>query len=227
MVKLFSTFIVWLLLMHALVSPSAAQEYTITFKPDNYYTAYILKPGQDTIYGKIRYKSMIRNQIRVIFKASWDAEDETFEPEELEGYGIHDMIYRSMDFSGRDSFRRRSFMQVLISGPVSMYKWIYHEKQQYFEDNDFYDYSTSFDLDDPDNQVQYFLQRTGEHPVDISMGKFTWKFNKAMSKYLSDDPELAKKIRKKSPGYTRENLREIIAEYNKDALRLRSGLNEK
>jgi len=150
----------------------------------------------------------------VVFKEAYDQEEETFEPSELDAYQIAEFKYLTVPFSGRDSFKRHTFMLVIIDGPVSLYKWYYNEKQQYFEDNDFWDYTTEIDQENHGVQIQFFLQRRGQSPVDVSSGKFAWKFNKAMSKYISDHPELAEKVKKKKEGYKKQDLERIVLEYN-------------
>ena len=211
MLKYYIRFISIFFIIIFLLVDSGAQE---NLKSGNYYIGYIIKPGQDTIRGKIKYNSMIHNHYKVTFKESYDQEEEIFVPLEIEAYQLADLHYLSVPFSGRDSFKKFTFMLVIVEGPVSLYKWIYSEKQQYFEDNDFWDYTTSIDPDNPGNLVQFLIQREGEKPVDISSGKYTWKFNKAMAKYLSDDQELAEKVKKKENGYRKENLEKIIREYN-------------
>jgi len=193
---------------------SYGQNPTLNLKSGNFYPGYIVKNDHDTIWGKSKYISMIDNHFKVIFKESYDEEEEIFRPSELLFYKIMDLNYKSVPFSGRNSFKGQTFMLVIIDGPVTMFKWIYHEKQQYFEDNDFWGYTMDYDPSDPGNQVQYFLQKENDGPVDISSGKFTWRFNKAMAKYLSDYPELSQKIRKKKEGYTIKDVEKIIGEYN-------------
>jgi len=211
LIHIFTRLILYFILTLLSLAETNAQE---NLKPGNFYIGCIIKPGQDTTWGKIKFKSMIHNQYKVVFKEAYDQEEETFEPSELDAYQIADFKYQSLQYSGRDSFRRQSFMRVIVDGTISLYKWYYNEKQQYFEDNDFWDYTTEIDPNKPGVMIQFLLQHDGQSHVDASSGKFAWKFNKAMAKYLADYPELAKKVKKKEKGYKKEDLEKIIMEYN-------------
>jgi len=211
LIHIFNRLILYFILTLLLLSDTNAQE---KLKPGNFYIGCIVKPGQDTTWGKIKYKSMIHNHYKVVFKEAYDQEEETFEPSELDAYQISGLKYLSVPFSGRDSFKRHTFMLVIIDGQISLYKWYYNEKQQYFEDNDFWDYTTEIDQDKQGVRIQYYLQRDGQNHVDVSSGKFAWKFNKTMANFLSDCPELAEKVKKKKEGYKKEDLEKIILEYN-------------
>lgn len=190
-----------------------AQDTIPSLTEEALYPGCIISRDNDTVSGYLFYKSLLHNQTQAIFydSVSGSQQIRTFRPGEINGYILAGILYHSIPFSGRYSARKATFMHCLVEGPVSLYKWYFHEKQQYFESNSIWDYTSSYD---PSFQVQLFAYRKGEKPLELSAYRSPHRFHVRLSMYLKDDPGLAGKIRSKSPGYRFENLHSIIMEYN-------------
>jgi hypothetical protein len=178
------------------------------------YPGYLISLSDDTLAGMVMFKSLTRNQTEVVFydSVAIGHNPRIAKPGEINGYVISGMNYRSVPFSGRYSSRKMTFMYCLADGPVSVYKWFFHEKQQYFEDNAFWDYKTTYAVDDI--QHQFFVCRKNSKPLVISDCEIEFRFEKKMIRYLSDNKMIASKIKEKQPGYRCNDLVRIINEYN-------------
>ena len=83
----------------------------------------------------------------------------------------------------------------------------------YFEENDVWEQEAG-SSEIYDYQIQYILRDSSGSFTDLSSDKYKLRFSKKMSKLLSDNTILANKIKKKEPGYSYDDLEQIITEYN-------------
>lgn len=209
----FMPFLLATLLVCCTYPVAQAQDTVPSLTEEALYPGCIISPENDTVSGYLFYKSLLHNQTQAIFydSVSGSQHVRTFRPDEINGYILSGMLYHSVPFSGRYSARKTTFMHCLVEGSVSLYKWYFHEKQQYFESNAIWDYTSSYD---PSFQTQLFVHRKGEKPLELSAYRSPHRFHVRLSTYLKDDPGLAEKIRSKTPGFRFEDLHSIIRDYN-------------
>lgn len=207
-------FLLYLVFLIVLQNPASAQE-KIPLRKETFYPGYIVLLSRDTLKGQIFFRSFRHLQHAVDFYKDpiESAHTEQLTPEYIIGFHIAGYDYVSLPFSGEYSMKKESFMQQIISGPVSVYKWYYDEKQRYFEDNDVWSEragSTGIHGD----QTQLFLVKTDGEVADLNASKYKVRFKKNMSTFLGDCQEIASRIKENSPGYTYRDIMEIVREYN-------------
>lgn len=192
-----------------------AQNDSLAMDREGIYPGYVITNSEDTLKGYIQFESVSANQLEVTYYTSMNLEETryTYKPGEIKAYNLLSYTFVSVPFSGKYCSRKKTFMHRVIDGPITLFEWYYVEKQQYFEDNDIYGF-------DPDSsyelvyQVQLFAQKSGEKPVNLNSTKFEMRFRTAMSMYVVECLELAKKIENREKRYTHNYIEKIIHEYN-------------
>ncbi len=192
-----------------------AQNDSLAMDQEGIYPGYVITNSGDTLRGYIQFESASANQLEVTYYSSMNLEETryTYKPGDIKGYKLLSYTFVSVPFSGKYCSRKKTFMHRTIDGPITLFKWYYIEKQQYFEDIDISGYNPdpSYELV---YKVQLFAQKFGEKPVNLNSTKFEIRFRIVMSKYVLECLELAKKIEKKKKGYTHDHIERIIREYN-------------
>jgi hypothetical protein len=203
------------IIVYSVLQQLHAQNDSLAMDQEGIYPGYVITNSDDTLRGYIQYESVSANQLEVTYYSSMNLEEthHTYKPGDIKGYKLLSYTFVSVPFSGKYCSRKKTFMHRAIDGPITLFKWYYIEKQQYFEDNDIYEYNpdASYELA---YQVQLFAQKFGENPVNLNSTKFEMRFRIAMSKYVLECLELAKKIGNKEKRYTHDYIEKIIREYN-------------
>ena len=214
--KSYKWFIIFLgVVFYSTLPQLHAQNDSLAMDQEGIYPGYVITNSDDTLRGYIQYESASANQLEVTYYVSMNREETryTYKPGDIKAYHLLSYTFVSVPFSGKYSSRNKTFMHRIIDGPITLFEWYYIEKQQYFEDTDMYGY-------DPDAsykltyQVQLFAQKVGENPVNLNSSKFEMRFRTAMSKYVVECLELAKKIKNREKRYTHNYIEKIIHEYN-------------
>ncbi|HEY0652847.1 MAG TPA: hypothetical protein VGD65_06955 [Chryseosolibacter sp.] len=147
----------------------------------------------DTIRGLVKYANAApyRRLQKIKFKENEDAKVKIFPPEENKAFGAGDKVFHSCRSDGA-----RYFMELIIDGPLKLYE--YSETKLGVPQN-----GGSADVSN------YYLLREGAYDVFAVSGSF----KKLIAEYLSDNEEIANKI--KEGVYKRRDIQEIVQEYNR------------
>jgi hypothetical protein len=120
-----------------------------------------------------------------------------------------------MKFSPEYTSMRYCFLLKTTEGPINIYKAYFDDKKRIkIDENDIWNSKIDFSFSESELKEEILGCRKGEELQDFGSLEYLMKFKKAMSEYLSDYPEIAKKIANKEAGYAYGNLEKIIAEYN-------------
>jgi hypothetical protein len=191
-----------------------AQDIATRLQKNTIYPGCVISMTGDTTKGFLLFKSLTRSQVEVTFYDSLGGQPDVwiFKPGEINGYILSGLSYRTVPYSGRYSSRKSTFMQCLVDGTISLYTWYYDEKQRYFEDNAFWEYTTTYNT--TELFQEYYLFRAGVKPLRITDCASEYKFPEKLSNFLSDQDTLAQKIKAKLPGYRCQDMIKIIHEFN-------------
>ncbi len=207
-----------LLLICALVYSivSHAQEPDGSIKLFTIYPGYVIPKTGDTVKGYLMLKNKISNQGKVFFFSTPDSKDPVkYKPNDIKSYKVANRYYESIKYSPEYTTMRYCFLLKTIEGPINIYKAYYDDKKRIkIDENDIWNSKIDFSFSENELKDQILGCRKGEELQDFGSFAYLLKFKKTMSEYLSDYPEIAKKIADKEEGYVWGNLENIIGEYN-------------
>ena len=206
-----------IILMSCIELISFSQEQADSIKLWTRYPGYIITHNDDTIHGNLLLKNKISNQGKVFFFDNADAEEpsEKYRPRDIKGYKVANRVYETKKHSPEYTTMRYSFLLKVVDGPVSLYKSFYDDKQRIkINEDDIWKSKIDFSFSEDELQEEILGCREGEKLEDFTKLKYLLKFKKSMSKYLSDCPKIAEKIRNKEEGYQWGDLEKIVKEYN-------------
>ncbi len=221
--KKFTLFCLFLILTLPLFSqnanPAEATDTVNELHLWHLYPGYIILKTGDTMHGYVMLGNLLYNQMKALFFKYKEDKKATqkFRPNDILGYKTGPRSYDA--FKYRPSMAERSgyhFFMKVLSGPITVYRWYYEPQartQQRVEINEDNILLSKIDLSFSEFDLKYFEigRKLGGKPFGLDMAL---NFKKAMSKLVSDDAELSKKIREKAPGYRLPDQMKIIREYN-------------
>jgi len=196
---------------------TTSQETSDTIKLWTRYPGYIITHDDDTIHGNLLLKNKISNQGKVFFFDNAEAEEpvKKYKPRDIRAYKVANRVYETKKHSPEYTTMRYSFLLKVVNGPVSLYKSFYDDKQRIkINEDDIWKSKIDFSFSEDELQEEILGCRQGKKLEDFTKLKYLLKFNKSMSKYLSDCPKIAEKIRNKEEGYQWGDLEKIVKEYN-------------
>src|SRR5882672_2033434 len=87
---------------------------------------FIITPQNDTVRGYISYREGLRAHKVCNFKASLKQDVVKYEPTQLKGYGFENNAYFASRLAEvRDSVYEQAFLEVLVKGKATLYKYDY------------------------------------------------------------------------------------------------------
>ncbi len=91
---------------------------------NNFRKGYIVNFEHDTITGYVNYNTSLVNQRKCIFKKSLDDEPVEYTPPQLIAYGISNFRhYESKVLTLENSTEKRVFIEKIVSGKISLFKY--------------------------------------------------------------------------------------------------------
>lgn len=195
-----------------------AQEKTDTVKLWTRYPGFVITNDNDTLYGYLLLKNKISNQGKLFFFNSMDSEEpiEKYKPGDIKAYKVANRFYETVKFSPANTVRKYTFLLLVVDGPVKVYKSYFDDKERIkIDEDDIWNSKIDLHFSESELKNNVIGKRESEKNFELfdSVG-YLMNFKKKMSEYLSDCPEIAKKIAKKEEGYQWINLEDIIREYN-------------
>ncbi|CAM1361706.1 hypothetical protein [Tenacibaculum xiamenense] len=175
----------------------------------------ILKDGKK-IEGYLKRFLKIKSQRKVKFFKTLDDKPVVYKPKQLKAYQIGDDYYESHPYEGL-SGKTKVFLLRTLKGKISLFEYYMR-----VEDDQKMELTISkkgnkeviLDFDGTKVVAEGFASKEGGKTLKFSSTKVLFSFKKVMSKYVSDYPELAKKIKNKEKGYKVYNILNIVNEYN-------------
>jgi hypothetical protein len=196
--------------LHAQQDSSAVRLWTL-------YPGYVITNSGDTVHGYLMLKNLINNQGKVFFFNDSTQEDYTvkYKPGDIKAYKVGPRFYETLKFPVTNTTRTRSFFLRAIDGPITLYKSYFDDKERVKIDEDDI-WNSKIDLSFSESELKENLlgRKLGAEIVDFGSFSFLLKFKKTMAEYVSDYPDLAKKIANKEKGYEWADLEKVIREYN-------------
>ena len=163
-------------------------------QPFGYKPGFLVKNNNDTLFGFVEHIVEVpyRILVDVKFKSNKDDKAEVFSPDSLKEFVIDRTKYVSKYLSLR---KHTYFFRASIEGYLSYYEL------------DFNGWGV--------NNISHYVilqKQDDENLFTYEVDNFFFPFKKKLSEYLSDDPELSKKI--KHNIYNEMNIVTIVKEYN-------------
>jgi hypothetical protein len=161
------------------------------------YPGFYVTNSSDTVYGYFSHGTQTGNQKKCYYyKNEMDRKPTTeFSPDEIKGFKVADKLYRSLNYSGGLLNKPMRFILVTKEGAIS-------EMVFYSEDGN------------ATPETLFHKAHDASNATPVTIAYFGLGFAKKLSQYLSDYPELSKKVADKEKGYGMLKLLDIIAEYN-------------
>lgn len=185
------------------------------------YPGFIITLDGDTIKGHLLNINLWLNQhMTFLYENPEDPEGRVkYKAGEIKAYQVGSRYYESMDYTFAYSTRTQNFILRKVEGPVSLYIWYYDEDRGKLlsPDISLAELAKAYLFDEKDLWSSAFGKRGNGEFTELTSVKFLMKFAKNMSAYVSGNPDLAKKVLDKTPGYqgTIGGIENIIREYNK------------
>ena len=196
-----------------LASGMMAQDWsTDVYKMGEQYPGYVITEDGKKIEGFIKYQNRYTMQNEVLFFAEkGNRKSKTkYATKDLKEYKVADKLYHCINYSGGLLKKPIRANLVVQEGCITQYVW-YNRADNYAVMQ-----KSSSETDEEFMNRLYpsttILMKQGtKEPKDI--GKFL-RFAEKMSEFLSDNQEIAAKVRNKEKGYGLLRMFEIIEEYN-------------
>jgi hypothetical protein len=179
------------------------------------YPGYIITSSGDTVRGFIQHNGRSDNQVKCVFWTNPDDKKtkKEYEPEDIKGYMVGDKTYRSIQYSGGLMAKPWRFNLLITDGHIAAYKF-YNKKGDHIPGIQSRGMNeTEAQYDERMHDEDQVFQKGTDKPVTLQY--FGIKFSSKMAEYVSDYPELAKKVEDKEKGYGMLKILDIIDEYNK------------
>jgi len=151
---------------------------------------YIIKNDGEKVAGEIKYATPALRSTTCIFRTSNDDEKIKYQPFQIKGYFIEDRLYESKiyDFNVELSYGLGVFMERKNSGTVKIYEYWNTDKERGF--------------------TQTFLENDGDYLMEVD----PIRFEKQMSMYFEEYPDLQKRITKGE--FKKKELMTLVSEFN-------------
>ncbi len=214
MKKLFLIFVSVILVLPMI---SFGQDSSEPIKLWTIYPGYIITKSNDTIQGYLMLKNKISNQGKVFFFDTPDAEKPSakYNPKDIKGYKVANRVYETMKYSPEYTTMNYSFLLRTVDGKVKFFKSYFDDKERIkIDENDIWNSKIDFYFSEDELKEVWLGTKDGKKIENFNSFGYLLNFSKNMSKFLSDCPEIANKIKNKEPGYEYGNLEKIIREYN-------------
>jgi len=180
---------------------------------------YIITNKGEKIEGYLKRFLKIKSQRKVKFFKTLDDKPVVYGPKDLKAYKIENDYYESHPYEGL-SGKTKVFLLRTVEGKISLFDYyIRVEDDQGKELTLSKNGNTEISLDFDGTKIQTEIlavkdEGKGKKYLKFASSKVIFSFKGVMSKYVSDFPELAKKIKNKEKGYRILAILKIVNEYN-------------
>ena len=189
-----------------------AQDWsTDNYKYNELYPGYIITADGERTSGYLKYRNRYVMQSEIIFYRSKEdlRSKKKYSPEDLIEYGVADKVYHCINYTGSALTSGKRAVLLVNDGCISQYTW--------YERADGYNHllQGSGESDEDFAKRKYpettVIYKKGDD-IAVEIDFFKEKFPKKMASYVSDNKELATKVKSKQSGYNFIGIKGIIKE---------------
>ncbi|WP_299225154.1 hypothetical protein [uncultured Psychroserpens sp.] len=177
---------------------------------------YIITNKGEKIEGYLKRFLKIKSQRKVKFFKTLDDKPQVFDAKDLEAYQIANDYYESHPYEGL-SGKTKVFLLRTVEGKIDLFEYyirVEDDKGREMTLSKKGNTEVSLDFDGTKIQTEILAVKDGKDYLKFASSKVMFSFKNVMSKYVSDFPELAKKIKNKEKGYRILGVLKIVNEYN-------------
>lgn len=177
---------------------------------------YIITNEGEKIEGYLKRFLKIKSQRKVKFFKTLEDKPVVYGPEDLKAYKIENDYYETHPYEGL-SGKTKVFLLRTVDGKISLFDYyirVEDDKGAEMTLSKKGNTEISLDFDGSKIQTEILAVKNGDDYLKFASSKVIFSFKNIMSKYVSDYPELAKKIKDKEKGYRILSILNIVNEYN-------------
>ena len=177
---------------------------------------YVITNKGEKIEGYLKRFLKIKSQRKVKFFKTLDDKPVVYDPKDLQAYKIENDFYESHPYEGL-SGKTNVFLLRTVEGKIELFDYyirVEDDKGAEMTLSKKGNTEVSLDFDGTKIQTEILAVKEGKKYLKFSSSKVLFSFKGVMSKYVSDYPELAKKIKNKEKGYKITAILKIVNEYN-------------
>lgn len=177
---------------------------------------YVITNKGEKIEGYLKRFLKIKSQRKVKFFKTLDDKPVVYEPNDLKAYKIENDYYETHPYEGL-SGNTKVFLLRTVEGKISLFDYyirVEDDKGAEMTLSKKGNTEISLDFDGSEIQTEILAVKDGNDYLKFASTKVLFSFKGVMSKYVSDYPELAKKIKNKEKGYNVLGILKIVNEYN-------------
>lgn len=177
---------------------------------------YVITNKGEKIEGYLKRFLKIKSQRKVKFFKTLDDKPVVYDPKDLKAYKIENDYYETHPYEGL-SGKTEVFLLRTVVGKIDLFDYyirVEDDKGAEMTLSQKGNTEISLDFDGTKIQTEILAVKDGDDYLKFASQKVIFSFKNVMSKYVSDYPELAKKIKDKEKGYRILSILNIVNEYN-------------
>lgn len=177
---------------------------------------YVITNKGEKIEGYLKRFLKIKSQRKVKFFKTLDDKPVVYGPKDLKAYKIENDYYETHPYEGL-SGKTKVFLLRTVEGKISLFDYYIRVEDDRGAEMTLSkkgNTEISLDFDGSKIQTEILAVKEGKDYLKFASQKVIFSFKNVMSKYVSDYPELAKKIKGKEKGYRILAILKIVNEYN-------------
>ena len=177
---------------------------------------YVITNKGEKIEGYLKRFLKIKSQRKVKFFKTLDDKPVVYDPKDLKAYKIGEDYYETHPYEGL-SGKTKVFLLRTVEGKISLFDYyirVEDDKGAEMTLKKDGNKEIILDFDGTKIQTEVLAVKDGDDYLKFASPKVLFSFKNVMSKYVSDYPELAKKIKSKEKGYRVLGILKIVNEYN-------------
>ena len=177
---------------------------------------YVITNKGEKIEGYLKRFLKIKSQRKVKFFKTLDDKPVVYGPKDLKAYKIENDYYETHPYEGL-SGKTKVFLLRTVEGKIALFDYYIRVEDDRGAEMTLSkkgNTEISLDFDGSKIQTEILAVKEGKDYLKFASQKVIFSFKNVMSKYVSDYPELAKKIKGKEKGYRILAILKIVNEYN-------------
>ncbi|WP_323789309.1 hypothetical protein [Psychroserpens sp.] len=177
---------------------------------------YVITNNGEKIEGYLKRFLKIKSQRKVKFFNTLDDKPIVYDPKDLKAYKIENDYYETHPYEGLNG-KTKVFLLRTVEGKINLFDYyirVEDDKGRELTLSKEGNKEISLDFDGTKIQTEILAVKDGKEYLKFTSPKLMFSFKGVMSKYVSDYPELAKKIKNKEKGYRILGILKIVNEYN-------------
>lgn len=177
---------------------------------------YVITSKGEKIEGYLKRFLKIKSQRKVKFFKTLEDKPVVYNAKQLKAYKIADDYYEAHPYEGL-SGKTKVFLLRTQRGKIDLFDYyirVEDDKGNELTVKKDGNKEVILDFDGTKIQTEVLAVKDGKEYLKFASAKLMFSFKNVMSKFISDYPELATKVKKKEKGYKLLSILKIINEYN-------------